>query len=156
MDAALLAKTALIDELEELRDAIRAAADPLTDQELWAKPIEPGNSVGHLILHLTGNLNYFVGAHLGNTGYVRDREREFTEKRLPAKAELLANLDDAVATFRRVVSSLSAEQLAASHPEERFGLVLKALVHLLAHFALHRGQISYLVRLVKTDGARRT
>jgi hypothetical protein len=54
-----------------------------------------------------------------------------------------------VATFRRVVEGLSAEQLAAPHPEARFGTVTSALVHLVAHFALHRGQISYIVRLVK-------
>src|SRR5262249_5245260 len=144
-----LARVALIEELEELRDAVRQLAAGLSEAELWAKPVEPGNSVGHLILHLTGNLNHFVGAQLGKTGYVRDREREFTERNPPSKAEALAGLDAAVAAFRRVVGGLSAEQLAASHPEARFGTVLKALVHLLSHFALHRGQMSYLARLAK-------
>ena len=60
---------------------------------------------------------------------------------------LLANVDTAVATLRRVVSGLNAEQLAAPHPTAKFGTVLKTLVHLVAHFAVHRGQISYLVRL---------
>ena len=63
------------------------------------RPLEPGNSVGHLILHLTGNLNHFVGGQLGKTGYVRDREREFTESNLPKKEQVLAGLDAAVATF---------------------------------------------------------
>ena len=148
-DLAELTGSALIAELEGLRDAVRQAAEPLSEQELWAKPVEPGNSVGHLILHLTGNLNHFVGAQLGNTGYVRDREREFTEAQPPAKAAVLANLDAAVATFRRVVGGLSAEQLAAPHPEARFGTVLKGLVHLVGHFALHRGQMTYIVRLVQ-------
>ena len=111
--------------------------------------MEPGNSIGHLILHLTGNLNHFVGAQLGGTGYVREREREFTETKPPDKATLLANLDAAVSMFRRVVSGLSTEQLAAPHPEKRFGTVLQTLVHLVSHFALHRGQMSYLARLVK-------
>src|SRR5262245_49423538 len=106
-DLAGLARAALIEELEGLRDAVRQLAEGLSEAELWAKPVEPGNSVGHLILHLTGNLNHFVGAQLGHTGYVRDREREFTEPSPPAKAELLAGLDGAVATFRRVVSGLS-------------------------------------------------
>src|SRR5262249_14516315 len=119
------------------------------EQDLWKKPVDPGNSVGHLLLHLTGNLNHFVGAQLGGTGYVRDREREFTEANPPDKAAALAGLDAAGGTFRRGVAGLSAEQLAAAHPEKRFGSVYKALVHLLAHFALHRGQMSYLVRLVK-------
>jgi hypothetical protein len=54
-----------------------------------------------------------------------------------------------VAMFRRVVEGLTAEQLAAPHPEARFGQVYPALLKLVAHFALHRGQMSYIVRLGK-------
>jgi uncharacterized damage-inducible protein DinB len=115
---------------------------------LWKKPLEQSNSIGHLILHLTGNLNYFVGAQLGKTGYVRDREREFSETNVPSKEVLLRNLDDAVTTFRRVVSGLTDKQLAAPFPDSRFGSVLSALLHWITHFALHRGQMSYIVRLV--------
>jgi uncharacterized damage-inducible protein DinB len=143
-----LTQAALIGGLEKLRDDVRGLAKPLSEQAFWKKPLEPGNSVGHLVLHLAGNLNHFVGGQLGGTGYVRDREREFTETQLPSKAEALQRLDDAVSVFRRVVSSLDAEQLAAPHPEARFGIVLNALMHLVAHFALHRGQMSYIVRLV--------
>ena len=93
------------------------------------------------MLHLTGNLNHMVGASLGNSGYVRDRDREFTETKVPTRAEAPARLDEAVATFRRVVEGLDAERLEQPHPEARLGLVLPALVHLVAHFAIHRGQI---------------
>jgi uncharacterized damage-inducible protein DinB len=150
-DLAACLRAALVGELEGLRDAVKAAAEPLSEADFWRKPVEPGNSVGHLVLHLTGNLNHFVGAQLGGTGYVRDREREFTEASPPAKAATLAGLDAAVATFRRVVGGLSAERLLAPHPETRFGNVVSALVHLVGHFAIHRGQISYIVRLLKKD-----
>jgi uncharacterized damage-inducible protein DinB len=146
-----ITKTALVAELEELHQAVRQLTEGLSEQELWAKPIDPGNSIGHLILHLTGNLNHFVGAHLGKTGYVRDREKEFTETHLPTRAELFQRLDEAVGTFRRIVSGLGEEQLTSPHPETRFGPVCQALMHLVAHFALHRGQMSYLVRLVKPN-----
>jgi uncharacterized damage-inducible protein DinB len=145
-----LVKQALIAELEGLQAAIHEAAAPLSEAEFWAKPVQPGNSVGHLVQHLTGNLNHFVGAQLGNTGYVRDRDREFAGTVAPSKAETLRLLDLAVSLFREVVTGLSPERLAAAHPEARFGNVLNALVHLVAHFAIHRGQISYIVRLVKT------
>src|SRR5437588_2445425 len=147
-DVTQLTRTALIKEMEQLRDAVREVVQPLSDGDLWRKPVEPGNSVGHLILHLTGNLNFFVGAQLGGTGYMRDREREFTETQPIPKAALLANLDAAVATFRRMVSGLNPEQLAAPHPTAKFGTVLKTLLHLVAHFAVHRGQMSYIVRLI--------
>jgi uncharacterized damage-inducible protein DinB len=147
-DTTALAKTALIEAMEKIHNEVCQLTAPLSDGQFWTKPIDPGNSVGHLVLHLTGNLNHFVGGQLGGSGYVRDREREFTEKQLPSKTEALAKLDDAVATFRRVVSGLSAEQLAAPHPEARLGVAMSALAHVLAHFALHRGQMSYIVRLL--------
>ena len=143
----------LVDQLRTPADEVRELSQPLSEREFWKKPLEPGNSVGHLVLHLTGNLNYFVGARLGGTGYFRDREREFKETEVPAKSVALANLDAAVVTFRRVVGGLSEKQLSEAHPEKRFGSVLSALVHLLSHFALHRGQMSYIARLVK-DGQR--
>jgi uncharacterized damage-inducible protein DinB len=146
-DVAAEAKAALVRELEGLRDAVRELAGPLDERQFWSRPLEPGNSFGHLVLHLTGNLKWYVGAQLGNTGYVRDREREFTDASPPPKAEALARLDEAVAVVRRVVEGLPAERLTAPHPEARMGTVLNALVHLTAHFALHRGQMSYIARL---------
>ena len=143
-----LAKSALINELGQLFDSVKELVEPLSEAQLRTRPVQPGNSVGHLLLHLTGNLNHFVGAQLGKTGYVRDREREFTEANPPSKKETLANLDAAVATFRRVVDGLSEEQLLAPHPETRFGPVFQALLHLVGHFAIHRGQMSYVVRLL--------
>ena len=118
-DLLALSRAALIGELKHLRDEVKKAAEPLSEKEFWMKPVDPGNSIGHLILHLTGNLNHFVGAQIGGTGYVRDREREFSETHPPTKDVILANLDKAVATFRQVVSGLNADQLAAPHPETR-------------------------------------
>ena len=142
-------KAALCGELEILRDAIKTLAEPLTEEQFWRKPIEPGNTFGHLVLHLTGNLSHFAGARLGETGYVREREREFTEPNPPTKAEAMARLDEAVATYRRVVEALPGEAFVTNHPDAMMGTVINALVRLVAHFALHRGQMSYLARLVQ-------
>jgi hypothetical protein len=144
-----LVHSAVIGELEKLRDQVKKLARDLDDREFWTRPLAESNSVGHLVLHLTGNLNTLVGAQLGHTGYIRDRDREFNEANPPAPSVALADLDAAVATFRRVVEGLDEEQLLAAHPTERFGQVLPALVTLVAHFALHRGQMSYLTRLIK-------
>src|SRR5437762_762537 len=138
-DAVQATKAALAGQLEELRDAIRSLAEPLTEEQFWRKPIEPGNSFGHLVLHLTGNLSHFAGARLGGTGYVRDREREFTETAVPGKVEALARLDEAVALFRRVVEALPPQRFHEPHPDTQMGTVANALVRLVAHFALHRG-----------------
>jgi uncharacterized damage-inducible protein DinB len=141
-------RAALINEIEILHKEIIESVSSLGDEQLWKRPLPSSNSIGHLILHLTGNLNHFVGAQLGHTGFIRDREREFTEPSPPARTALLQGLDSAVAVFRKVVGGLSEQQLMAPHPHEKFGTVINALIHLVAHFALHRGQISYIRRLV--------
>src|SRR5438046_5155395 len=71
--------------------------DPLSNEQFWRKPYPYGNSVGHLILHLTGNLNYYIGARVAGTGYVRDRDREFTEPKPLPKEEVLAAFDLTIA-----------------------------------------------------------
>jgi hypothetical protein len=142
-------KTALVAEVEQLAEAVRQFVGELTDKQLWTKPLEPGNSVGHLVLHLTGNLSLFIGAQIGGVAYARDREREFTETNLPGRQTLLSNFDATIATVRRTIEGLDAARLCAPHPEARFGTVMGALLRVTTHFALHRGQMSYLVRLVK-------
>jgi hypothetical protein len=148
-DFTQIVQAGLIGPLEGLRDEVRTLAESLSEKEFWTKPLDPGNSIGHLVLHLTGNLNHFVGAQLGGSNYVRDREREFTESQHPSRADALKALDEAVATFRRVVAGLGPDQMVAPHPDQRFGLTFNALVRLVSHFALHRGQMSYIARLVK-------
>ena len=62
--------------------------DPLTHEQFWHNPFAYGNSAGHLILHLTGNLNYYIGARVRETGYIRNRDREFTETEMLDKAKV--------------------------------------------------------------------
>jgi Protein of unknown function (DUF664) len=149
-DLTQLLKTVVIRVLQEQRDAIRELSANLDETAFWNRPLEPGNSIGHLVLHLTGNLSHYIGAQIGGTGYVRDRPREFTETAVPSKQDTLTRLDEAVAMFRRVVEGLAPEQLTGPHPDGHFGNVVQALISVVSHFAVHRGQISYLARLVKT------
>ncbi|MFZ0808883.1 MAG: DinB family protein, partial [Candidatus Sulfotelmatobacter sp.] len=75
---------------------VHELAAPLTDAQFWRKPFPYGNSFGHLVLHLTGNLNYYIGAQIAKTGYVRDRPREFNDPNPPSKDEALKRFDAAV------------------------------------------------------------
>src|ERR1700751_2838050 len=75
---------------------VRELAAPLTNSQFWQKPFPFGNSFGHLVLHLTGNLNYYIGAQMAKTGYVRDRAREFNDPNPPSKEETLKGFDEAV------------------------------------------------------------
>src|SRR5579864_3399310 len=88
---------------------VRELAKPLTENQFWEKPFPFGNSFGHLILHLTGNLNYYIGTQIAGTGYVRDRDREFTEPRHLPKEEVLRNFDQAIEMVLRTVEDQSDE-----------------------------------------------
>src|SRR5437879_6869277 len=77
--------------------------DPLSNEQFWRKPYPYGNSAGHLVLHLTGNLSYYIGARIADTGYVRDRDREFTEKQPPHKDEALRAFDRTVAMVEATI-----------------------------------------------------
>src|SRR3974377_2357033 len=76
---------------------LRKWVDPLTDAQFWRNPYSYGNSVGHLILHLTGNLNYYIGARIAGTGYIRNRELEFTDATRASKAAVLRRFDETTA-----------------------------------------------------------
>src|SRR6202161_3714310 len=82
---------------------VRELAMPLTDAQFWQKPFSYGNSFGHLVLHLTGNLNYYIGTQIAKTGYVRDRPREFNDPKPPSKDIALSRFDDAVSMVLKTI-----------------------------------------------------
>lgn len=130
----------------KLGGVVRELATPLSEEQFWAKPLLFGNSFGHLVLHLTGNLNYYIGAQIAETGYVRDRPREFSEASRPSKAEVLKKFDDAVEMVVRTIRSQSADEWSAAYSgtgaeaKTRFEMVLQCATHLHHHI----GQMTYL------------
>ncbi|HEY1676568.1 MAG TPA: DinB family protein [Candidatus Sulfotelmatobacter sp.] len=125
---------------------VRELAAPLTDDQFWQKPYPYGNSFGHLVLHLTGNLNYYIGAQIAQTGYVRDRPREFNDPDPPAKEEALQRFDAAVAMVVKTIQSQSAEDWAAAYTATGANAAnrLDMIVQCAAHMQHHIGQMIYL------------
>jgi len=125
---------------------VRELAAPLSGRQFWQKPFVFGNSFGHLVLHLTGNLNYYIGAQIAMTGYVRDRAREFNDPNPPSKDEALRAFDDAVAMVQRTIHAQSADDWSAPYSaagtdaRTRLEMVLRCA----AHMQHHIGQMIYL------------
>src|SRR5579863_8108333 len=94
---------------------VRELAAPIPDAQFWQKPFPFGNSFGHLVLHLSGNLNYYVGARIAKTGYVRDRPREFNEPDPPSKEEALKRFDEAVVMVHKTIRAQSADDWAKEY-----------------------------------------
>jgi Protein of unknown function (DUF1572) len=142
-------RSGLTNEYRERAAELHKWADPLDEEQFWTNPYAYGNSVGHLVLHLTGNLSYYIGAQVAGTGYVRHRDLEFTEARRPSKDEVLRKLDEAIATVVTTIEKQGEQDWTLPYtgerePEsrDRFTIFLRCAVH----FYNHVGQISYLSR----------
>lgn len=126
---------------------VRELALPLTEEQFWTKPFPYGNSFGHLVLHLTGNLKYYIGTQIANTGYVRDRPREFNEEQPPLKEQALQRLNDAVAMVITAIRQQSPEDWAKEYSAVGTNCAnrLDMVVQCAAHMQHHIGQMIYLV-----------
>ncbi len=125
---------------------VRELATPLTDVQFWQKPFPYGNSFGHLVLHLTGNLNYYIGAQIGRTSYVRDRPREFNDPNPPSKDEALKRFDAAVEMVLKTIREQSPEDWSAEYSGTGTdaGNRLAMVTQCAAHMQHHIGQMIYL------------
>jgi uncharacterized damage-inducible protein DinB len=113
------------------------------------------NSGGTLVLHLVGNLRSYVGRVIGGDGYERDRPREFSARGLP-RAELLRDIDLAIAAVDRALPLLTADALAAEYPLAIGPVRVNTqdfLVHLAVHLGYHLGQVDYHRRIVTRSPA---
>lgn len=123
------------------------------DVDLWKTGGQITNSGGNLCLHLIGNLKHFFGANLGKTGFVRDRDAEFSTK-VGSRAELLTEIDQAIGIVTETLKNLTDEDFKADYPEKYHGESVTTgwmLAHLLTHLDYHRGQINYHRRFFRND-----
>jgi uncharacterized damage-inducible protein DinB len=129
---------------------LKAEIEAYTDEEkLWIKAEGINNSAGNLCLHILGNLNNYVGAILGKTGYVRNRPAEFSEK--STKAFLLKILEETTEMVKNTISNLESEAFDQIYPDNVFGYEMKTdffLIHLVGHLNYHLGQINYHRRIL--------
>ena len=134
-------------DLRTLRREIEAYEN---EQDLWKIVPGVGNSAGTLAMHVAGNLSHFVGATLGATGYVRNREAEFSRRNV-ARADLLRRIDETIAAVEKTFARVGDEILHTTYPLDLGGTEVRSgdfLVHLATHLGYHLGQIDYHRRFV--------
>jgi Protein of unknown function (DUF1572) len=142
-------QTILERDLLKLKEELHQYSSPGT---IWV--VAPGisNCAGNLSLHIAGNLRHFIGAVLGKTGYVRDRDLEFTQKDVTL-AQLDALIDTTIAEVTNTLKQLDPAILTSEFPKEVGGLkrdTLFVLLHLMSHLSYHLGQINYHRRIVSS------
>jgi uncharacterized damage-inducible protein DinB len=136
----------LLRELRAVRREILAYDD---EADLWKTPPGISNSAGTLALHLAGNLRAFIGAHFGNTGYVRNRDAEFALRGVP-RSEIIQELDEAMRDVQVGLAAVTEAQFDKPYRTEWLGTVTVRdfMMHLAVHLGYHLGQIDYHRRLV--------
>lgn len=121
-----------------------------SEQSIWLVEGGIANSAGNLCLHLVGNLNTYIGAELGKTGYIRHRELEFSLKDIP-RTELIAKVEETIAVVDAALATVTESQLNEEYPLEVLGGKMTTeffLLHLLTHLSYHLGQVNYHRRLL--------
>ena len=139
-------KAIYLKNIQRLSDEIAAYSQ---DENLWEIKNAISNSGGNLCLHLIGNMNHFIGATLGNTGYVRNREAEFSTRFL-SKVELLKMIEEVKFVVSKTLDEMDEGDLQKQFPFDIFGVHSNEyyLIFFFAHFEYHLGQINYHRRLV--------
>ncbi|HPH45533.1 MAG TPA: DUF1572 family protein [Chryseolinea sp.] len=134
-------------DLNKLKQELESYKD---ETNIWKIDKEIANTTGNLCLHLVGNLNTYIGATLGQSGYLRNRDAEFSLKNVPRK-ELIEKVEATIEMIQKVMPTVSEVSLSQEYPM----LVLAEktsteyfLVHLAAHLGYHLGQVNYHRRLL--------
>jgi len=121
-----------------------------TEANLWIIDKEIANSGGNLCFHLIGNLNHFIGAQLGGTGFLRQRELEFSSKNIP-REQLIVEIDKTIVVIQSALDGLTDDDLKSQYPILVFSHKMTVgyfLIHLTTHLSYHLGQINYHRRLL--------
>ncbi len=140
----------LMRDLAGLRSQVELYTD---DDALWREVPGLPNTGGTLALHAVGNLRHYVGALLGNTGYLRDREAEFAARGVP-RAVILSRISAAETELGATLEGLESSELEATYPDQVAGHNFTTglwLIHLATHLAYHLGQLDYHRRAVTGD-----
>lgn len=129
---------------------IRAAVEKLSDEEIWWRPNEQSNSIGTLILHISGSLNHFLNRNIGGFPYERDRPAEFAGRKALPKAELMAIFNDMVARGEQTLAKLPPDRLTGpSTDPERLTYLVEDLIGIATHLSTHTGQILWIAKSLR-------
>jgi Protein of unknown function (DUF1572) len=132
-----------------LPDQIRACIEALTEEQLWWRPNEKSNSVGNLVLHVSGSTRHYLSRSIGHIQYNRDRPAEFSERGPLPKQQLLAIFDETIDQAASVLDSFEMSRFMEETKEPGYQTVFEQLFGIAIHFAAHAGQVVYATKALK-------
>jgi len=132
---------------------IERCVEKLTDEQVWWRPNAESNSIGNLLLHISGNARQWIVCGLGGATDKRQRQTEFDERNVIPRDELIARLRTTVTDVDDVLASFDPARLLDEYPiQGTEATALEAIFHVTEHFSMHTGQIILLTKmLANTD-----
>ncbi|MBM4184169.1 MAG: DUF1572 domain-containing protein [Gemmatimonadetes bacterium] len=138
--------------LHEHLPRIQRCVERLSDDEVWWRPNAESNSIGNLLLHLSGNVRQWIVSGIGGAEDHRRRQEEFDERAALPAAPLLERLTDTVLEADMVLAALPPHRLTEAIRIQSFDTdVMRAIYHVVEHFSMHTGQIIVITKLLKGD-----
>jgi len=136
--------------IEEYLPKIKGCLDQLTEDDIWWRAHETDNSIGNLLLHLSGNIRQWIIAGIGGISFERNRPQEFAERTHLPKAELLKTFEGTLLEADQVLAQLDVNKLLeVRHFQKWDHTCLYAISHVVEHVAQHMGQIIFITKLRK-------
>ncbi len=144
----------LLHYLRDFQARVHQQALSIPDDKFWFRPYPYGNSMGNLISHITGNIEFYIGAQIGKTDYVRNRQYEFSRGRGETRQSVLGNFDAAIDRFESIIQqqqpcdwSLPYQATGAEDVQNRFDICLRCTMHIHHHI----GQLIYLRKAILNE-----
>src|SRR6267143_4370956 len=96
---------------EDYLQKIERSLDLLLDEQIWWRANPQSNSLGNLLLHLSGNVRQWIVCSLGDGTDARDRDSEFAQRIIIPRDELLARLKQTLTEADATLAKLDADKL---------------------------------------------
>ena len=134
---------------DEYLPKIERCLEQLTDEQVWWRANEESNSIGNLILHLSGNARQWIVSSLGGTADNRVRQQEFDERTTIPRAELLSRVRTTIADVDKVLANFDPALILDEYSiQGTTATALEAIFHVTEHFSMHTGQIILLTKML--------
>src|ERR1700694_2217588 len=134
---------------EDFLPKIERCLELLSDEQIWWRANPQSNSIGNLLLHLSGNVRQWIVSGIGGVIDARDRDAEFAERAIISRGELLARLKQTLSEADNVLANFDSDHLLEQMQIQGCdATALEAILHVVEHFSMHTGQIILLTKLL--------
>jgi uncharacterized damage-inducible protein DinB len=139
--------------VEDFLPKIERCVELLSDEQIWWRPNAESNSIGNLLLHLSGNARQWIVCGLGGESDGRDRDAEFAQRDVVPRIELLGRIKQTISEVDATLANFESDRLLEKRKIQGLDVTaLEAILHVVEHFSMHAGQIVYITKLISSEG----